>query len=1508
MATETSTIQSDSHVVPSGQGDIGSLIDSLTFGESYGASNLVHIAGDVYIGAYTDEDSRDGFIFTVSIDTDGNVGASTIDTYEFDANAGYTPQITRIKDTNVFIVEYSGPDSDGWMCTISVADNGTITKSKIDSWEYDTVTSQGMGQVHHINGTKYMLAYSGADYDVQVISFDISDAGDIDTITGVIDTLEIGTSITSNWQPGTIQHEDTGSSVIYAIAFTDEEDDLDGWVSTVEIDYDGTNIIELTSTEFDAGRGVYCFICKAIEDGDDTVYAISYQGADEDGMLTTVKVLEDGSAISVLDSFEFDTDYCVHAHIQQVADGVVANVYMAGGGGAPGTLKTYSIATNGDIAVLDSVDFDDDHGDTMFLNYIKGSGDKWAIFYNGGAPTVDNIIKTYAIEGTDIPETSTIQSNSHIYVTESDTIQSDSHIKVTESSTIDSDSHVIYRETSTIQSDSYVAVIGTDTINSDSHIKATESDTIQSDSHITEIEVGAIQSDSHIKVTESSTIQSNSHIAEIGYITESQIVDHVFDTNICTHFSICKISGTYYAIAYRGVSGYGYLKTFNIPDDGTSVILVDSWTYESGDVSSVNITKVGDSNYYSIWGDVSGEGTVFTCVISTIGVIIKSTTDSLQYAPTGTYSWTNNVSVLHIPDTDYYLCSYRAISDVSFHIDCIDISSGSGAIGNSVVDSIDFGVSSSTDGYYSSMVYLENGMAACTYQRISSEGHLITFTVDTVTGTLSSVLDDKSTGSISNNIPFVDVDICKPHCYENIVVFVWQGPDGDGFLQTAEIDTTTGSITLLHQNEYESSYGRWPGITRISHDGAIMIGVLGSSVTYPEGEGKIFTFQTDTGGAISSLDSWEVSTYAGATYEVSRPVRWQQIGGTDSNIWACVCGETLDYHGHIFIFRVESDNTCPPPTVTESSSIASDSHTKASESSTAQSDSHIDRDDGDISEVIDDYAIPPYPQIVHLDGDYIAVASRTSTGDTGYIRTYVVDSEGQVSGSIGDWNFSVYANTPQIISIPGATDKYLLSYEPSSGSAGIVKSLTIDITGTITKSFIATLTMSARSLYGQLFHTGDDNNTCLAHLDGGKIDSFTTDTAGNISASIVDTQDYSAYSATYPCPVINLTNNYYAVVRDDDLLTFSIDGSSNITHVDHWDWTADAAAGAVIMKVPNSSKYIIAYKDNAASGSLATVSISDTGVITESIIDTLIFESGSISKTPIGLHNLDGDYFAVLARGDDEDGRVYTFTCDSDGILSDAVVDSLEFYDGTTYAMGIGAEMCHVQNDMYAAVYTLLVDDTGAITTFNIEVPTAPTESSTINSNTVISGLNSGVDSVTFTYAEPAGVTDIESNYNAFDVKLKHTCNHNLSNVQYTLNTCPRCLGTGYYYDIKFNEAGQPIMVELVDKLVQTLEKFVLTENNDFHSEVAINAQQWLGESPISEIKAAIKFELSKSLITLMETQQGVPNLATEAQIASIDSIEVFEDTDNPGSLDYAVTITTAAGNSRELTGTVVLS
>jgi len=193
-------------------------------------------------------------------------------------------------------------------------------------------------------------------------------------------------------------------------------------------------------------------------------------------------------------------------------------------------------------------------------------------------------------------------------------------------------------------------------------------------------------------------------------------------------------------------------------------------------------------------------------------------------------------------------------------------------------------------------------------------------------------------------------------------------------------------------------------------------------------------------------------------------------------------------------------------------------------------------------------------------------------------------------------------------------------------------------------------------------------------------------------------------------------------------------------------------------------------------------------------------------------------------------------------------------------------------------------------------------EIKTITSNAVI------VHPDTFVFAAPADTDDVTINFDTFNLKLKHVCDHKLVSGTYRLANCPRCLGMGYYYDVKFNDIGKLVRIELTEHLAQTLEKLAITEENYFHPGVAINIQKWLGAAPISEIKAAIRFDIIKSLITIQEVQRGAPNLSSEVQIKRIDNVIVREDSSDPTRLYYIVQVTTISGVQRALEGIVILN
>lgn len=175
-----------------------------------------------------------------------------------------------------------------------------------------------------------------------------------------------------------------------------------------------------------------------------------------------------------------------------------------------------------------------------------------------------------------------------------------------------------------------------------------------------------------------------------------------------------------------------------------------------------------------------------------------------------------------------------------------------------------------------------------------------------------------------------------------------------------------------------------------------------------------------------------------------------------------------------------------------------------------------------------------------------------------------------------------------------------------------------------------------------------------------------------------------------------------------------------------------------------------------------------------------------------------------------------------------------------------------------------------------------------------------------FTFASPAAAEDVQVNFDAFDIKLKHICDHRLSSGTYRLPNCPRCLGTGYYYDIKFNAVGRPFETQFEDKLRQALEKFMITEENRFHFDVAANIQKWLGALGNRDNLGIIKDNIIRTLVNLQEIQKTVSNLSARAKIATINTIVTNFET--PGVLRYNITLTTVSGEEKIISGTIALS
>ena len=361
-------------------GDIGAVLDSLEFDPANGQyTSIVRVSNTVYAIAYNGPDN-DGWLATVTINPDGSIDNSVIDTMEFDTDFFWNGKIIHAKG-NVFCIAYRGPTNHGWLKTVTINPDGSIDDSVIDSLEFDAVTCD-YPDIVHVTGDKYAIAYSGGTGYGVLKTVTISDNGMLgDT---VIDEL-----IFRAGAVGGCRIVQVGTGTIFAIAYNYDED---VWVCTAKINADGTidnAVIDELAVETNTSSW------PALVAVTKNTYGIAYRGPLNDGWLKTITINDNGMIDdTVIDSLEFDDADCQEPEIISIGDNVFAIVYIAGA--YTGMTRTVRINDNGmiDDTVIDSLEFESVQ--CFCPDPVHCAGDIYAIAYRG--PDIDGWLKSIGIE------------------------------------------------------------------------------------------------------------------------------------------------------------------------------------------------------------------------------------------------------------------------------------------------------------------------------------------------------------------------------------------------------------------------------------------------------------------------------------------------------------------------------------------------------------------------------------------------------------------------------------------------------------------------------------------------------------------------------------------------------------------------------------------------------------------------------------------------------------------------------------------------------------------------------------------------------------------------------------------------------------------------------------------------------------------------------------------------------------------------------------------------------
>lgn len=382
-------------------GDISAAIDSLQVTNyiSLTKSNLIHLDGDHYAIVIREIAASDGWLYTFTLDSNGNVSDVITDSWEYTLTEnGYSPVGLKVPNSNYVMVVSTDSTWDGQLNTIEVSNTGVITESIVDTvkiFEYSECPH--MCEQYTSGDNVYYIVATSGEYTSAPANDGAMMLASVNTTNGLItneDGIEFGTKC---YMPQVIRITDN----IVALYCKSTVSPIEADVKTFAIDTSthsiGVEIDEIVIST-DGGTGgpdMHLASCHLVND----MYVFAHTDSSGNGHISTVEIDSSGNiSDTVIDTYSY-TITANMTDLKRISDDMIAIVYNSGG---QISIDTYEIAIDGTInkTIIDTTQVHPDGGGYFCrLDFIEGSTNKWAVTY----PSLGkSYIKTYAIESTGI--------------------------------------------------------------------------------------------------------------------------------------------------------------------------------------------------------------------------------------------------------------------------------------------------------------------------------------------------------------------------------------------------------------------------------------------------------------------------------------------------------------------------------------------------------------------------------------------------------------------------------------------------------------------------------------------------------------------------------------------------------------------------------------------------------------------------------------------------------------------------------------------------------------------------------------------------------------------------------------------------------------------------------------------------------------------------------------------------------------------------------------------------
>jgi len=412
---------------------------------------------------------------------------------------------------------------------------------------------------------------------------------------------------------------------------------------------------------------------------DSDTYVLAYTDAAGDGFIQTFTISADGTEITEVSNEEHNTSDGTHHSAVMVDSDTYLVAYASTSD--MGKISTHTISAAGTITETNIIKLEHETTKATYNSLVHVDSTTYALAYTG--PGDDGFIQTFTVpsDGSAITEVAN-QEHNESDATHNSLVHVDS---TTYALAYASTGNMGKIDTFTISADG----TGITEITSLEHeaVQATYNSLVQVDSDTYAL--------AYTGANDKGFIQTFTISADGTTITE--VANLAIAYGDSTHNSLVQVDSDTYALAYTGANDKGYIQTFTISADGTTITEVANLAIAYGDSTHNSLVQVDSDTYALAYTGADGDGFIQTFTIPYDGSTIKEVKTTEHDASDATYN-----SLVQV-DSDTYALAYTGVASdgfiqtftISGNVPVETASTGGGGGGNQSCNSKGFGVGKS---------------------------------------------------------------------------------------------------------------------------------------------------------------------------------------------------------------------------------------------------------------------------------------------------------------------------------------------------------------------------------------------------------------------------------------------------------------------------------------------------------------------------------------------------------------------------------------------------------------------------------------------------------------------------------------------------------------------------------------------------------------------------------------------------------------------------------------------